>query len=222
MTRPPEAEPGRGGARPGQRSSSDDGCELQLAQALIALHRSERAPRPVVQQVESRLAGCSQPRSGSAAWTRRLDALLAQLAGWPLAGLVALVPLLLMTWQEQRLAAARRQAAEAAMVQAEQRSLERAGQEVTLSGVALPGSLQWRMYGDEIGMGHCEGRFQLQPEAGTPVHVRWTRCDLPDELSGELRRVFSPLHGAAPFPVSVRGHWARAGEFEALGLRLQP
>lgn len=223
MTRRREAAAGGRLALPAPPELGD-GCEQQLAQELIALHRAERAPLAVVQQVESRLAGGGKPLSFRAAWARRLDAFLAPLAGWPVAGVVALVPLLLLTWQSQRLEAERRQLAEVATLQAEERSRKLANQEVTVSGVAVPGSLQWRIYGDEIGMGHCEGRFLL--ELGglreAPVRVHWTRCDLPEALSGELRRVFSPLQGAVPFPVSVRGYWARVGEFEALGLRLEP
>lgn len=218
MTGQRQPETGRQQAQPG----ADDGAELQLAQTLIALHRAERAPRAVVRQVQARLAEGRRP-SVSRAWARRLDALLAQLGGWPLAGVVALVPLLLLTWQHQRLNAERRQLAEDAAAQAEQRSKELAGKELTLSGVAVPGSLQLRMDYDDTGLAHCQGSFLLQPEDSlrqAPVRVRWTRCDLPDELSGELKRVFSPLRGAPPFPVSVRGHWVRAREFQALGLRL--
>jgi hypothetical protein len=210
------------GKAPSAEPGADDGAALQLAQTLIALHRSERAPRALVRQVEAHLAGGSKS-AVPAAWARRLDALRAQLAGWPLAGVVALVPLLLVTWQHQRLSLERRQTAEAAALQAEQRASELAVEEVTLSGVAVPGSLQLVLSGDDIGMGHCSGSFLMEPEGGhgpAPVRVRWSRCDLPEELSGELRRVFSPLRGAPPFPVRVRGHWAHAREFEALGLRL--
>jgi hypothetical protein len=220
VTRQLQREAGRQPARPGGQRTEEEVAELQLAQTLIALHRSERAPRAVVQQVEARLLAGRRP-TASRAW--RLDALLAQLGGWPLAGVVALVPLLLLTWQHQRLMVERRQLADEAAAQAEQRSQELAGKEVTLSGVAVPGSLQLRMDYDDTGLAHCQGSFLLEPEDSlrqAPVRVRWTRCDLPDELSGELRRVFSPLRGAPPFPVSVRGHWARAREFEALGLRL--
>lgn len=197
----------------------------ELAQALIALHRAERAPRAVVRQVQLSLAGTNTAYSRRVSWLRRLNALLVQSAGWPVAGVVALLPLLLLAGQHQRLEAERRQATEAVALQAEQHLRELAGKEVTLSGVAVPGSLKSVMYGDEIGMGRCEGSFLMEQDGGSPgapVRVRWTRCDLPDELSGELRRVFSPMRGAPPFPVSVRGHWARAGEFEALGLRVQP
>lgn len=53
------------------------------------------------------------------------------------------------------------------------------------------------------------------------VRVFWTRCDLPGELSDELRRVFSPIRGSPPVSLSVRGRWARENEFHALSLRLQ-
>lgn len=220
MSRLDEPEVGGGEPQPGEPGA--DHCELQLAQTLIALHRAERAPRAVLQRAEARLAGGRAAACG-AVWARRLDTLLVQLAGWPLAGVVALVPLLLLTWQHQRLNAERRQTAEVAALQAEQHSQERAGKEVTLSGVAVPGSLQLRMDYDDTGIAHCAGSFLLEPRDNlrhAPVRVRWTRCDLPDELSGELRRVFSPQRGSPPFPVSVRGHWAHAREFEALGLRL--
>lgn len=79
------------------------------------------------------------------------------------------------------------------------------------------------MYGDEMGMGHCEARFLLTPDGSRePVRMHWTRCDLPEALSDELRRLFSPVRGASPLKVKALGHWARTGEFEALELRLPP
>jgi hypothetical protein len=199
----------------------EEDAELRLAQRLVALHRSERAPRTVVRQVESFVRGRSEPRR-SLRWTRRLEVLPMQVSGWPGAGMLALVLSVLVPWQHQRVESARR---DAAKWQAEQNAKELGNSDVTASGLAVPGSLQWRMYGDELGMGYCEGSFLLAPADGSraaPVRVHWTRCDLPDALSAELQRRFSPAAGAPLLPVSVRGHWARAQEFEALGMQLQP
>jgi hypothetical protein len=206
-----EAEP--------EHAGEEDRSELELAHTLVALHRAERAPVAVRERVDSCLQGRRPPRSGRAAWAVRLDALMAQMGGWPGAGAVAVVALLLLTWQH-------RQANEGRNPQsAEHGPTALAEPEATVNGVAVPGSLQWRMSGDEIGMGHCDASFLLTPSGapnGEPLRVSWTRCDLPDELSEELRRVFSPVRGAPPLRLSARGRWARENEFEALSVRLQP
>lgn len=210
--------------RPPRPEMSSDEPELQLAQTLIALHRSERAPRAVLARVEARMAGWSEPRGGRAVW-RRLELLFVQLAGWPGAGVVAVALLLLVSWQHQQAEAGLRQRAEVALRPAESPSKQLAATEVTVRGLAVPGSLQSRLSGDENGMGICEGHFLLTPEGAPheePIRVHWTRCDLPDALSAELQRVFSPVRGAPLLSVSVRGHWAGAKELDALGLRLQP
>jgi hypothetical protein len=209
MTRRGELERRRGKA-PCHDGAEDTG-ELLLAQTLIALHRSERAPRAVLKQVQARLASKSE-RPGAGGWARRLGGILRQLAERPLTAVVVLVLMSLVTWQRQQTEAARQEA-------------ELGAAEVFVAGRAVPGSLQLRMEGEEMGMRHCEGHFLLAPEDAAhaaPVRVRWNRCDLPDALSDELRRLFSPVHGAPSLSVRVRGYWVRANELEALGLRLQP
>jgi hypothetical protein len=209
VTRQRERERPRGKAP--FRDGPEDTGELPLAQTLAALHRSERAPRAVLKQVQERLANESERAAGSS-WARWLEGLMLQIAGWPLAAVVAALLMSFVTWQRQQTEAARREA-------------ELGAAEVAVTGRVVRGSLQFRIYGDEAGMGLCEGHFLLAPEDApyaAPVRVRWTRCDLPDALSDELRHPFSPVHGAPRLSVRVHGHWARANEFEALGLRLQP
>jgi len=216
MTEPLEQPPG---AARRERAGDEELSELQLAQTLIALHREQQAPRAVREQVESRLQGEGLQRSGRAAWARRLDALMAQIAGWSGAGVVAVVALLLLTWQHQQAGEARESRA------TELGPSALAEPDAIVSGVVVPGSLQWRMSGDEIGMGRCEASFLLRHGDAAhdePMHVSWTRCDLPDELSEELRRPFSPVRGAPPLSLEARGRWARENELDALSLRLLP
>jgi hypothetical protein len=204
--------------------ASDDDAELPLAQTLVALHRSERAPRELLEHVQSHLQGLAS-RTGRAAASRRWDIIMARSAGWPGACGVAVAAVLLLTWQHRQADEARRWS-----TLRESRSFEHgptapAELEATVTGVLVPGSLQWRMYGDDIGMGHCDAHFLVTPAGaphGAPIRVRSTRCDLPDELLEELRRPFSPLRGLPALSVSARGRWAGEGEFEALGLSLQP
>jgi hypothetical protein len=209
MTRQRELE-GRRGEAP-FRDGADDSGGLPLAQTLIALHRSERAPPALLKQVQVRLAS-QRERAGGDSWARRLGGVMLQIAERPLTALVALVLMSFVTWQRQQTEVARQEA-------------ELGAAEVFVAGMAVPGSLQLRMEGDEMGMGHCEGHFLLAPEDpahAAPVRVRWNRCDLPDALSDELRRLFSPVDGAPPLSVRVRGYWVRANELEAIGLHLQP
>jgi len=209
----------RPGAAESGRTGDDDRSELQLAHTLIALHRAEQAPRVVHEQVESRLQARRVSRSGRAAWARCVGVFMAQIAGWPGAGVVAVVALLLLTWQHRQA----EEAGESRTTEAGPTAL--ADAEATVSGEAVPGSLHWQLSGDEIGKGHSEASIWMTPSGAPrdePLRVFWTRCDLPDELSEELRRVFSPVRGAPPLSLSARGRWARENEFEALSVRVQP
>lgn len=148
---------------------------------------------------------------------------MARITGWSGAAAVAVGALLLLTWQHRQADEARRRLMVSKSGPSEPGPALLAEPEASVRGVAVPGSLQWRMYGDEIGMGLCEAQFLLARDgAARPIRVRWTRCDMPDELSDELRRLASPVRGAPALSVSARGHWARESEFEALSLRLQP
>jgi hypothetical protein len=212
MTRPPELERRRSRAplRDGAEEEEEDGGELTLEQTLIALHRSERAPRGVLKQVQARLK--LESERPSVKWARHLEGLMGQLSGWPLAAVVAIL-ISLVTWHRQQREAVWHEVAELDTP------------ESAISGVFVPGSLQLRLSGDPQGMGVCEGHFLLgagDASPTAPARVRWTRCDLPDALTDELRRPFSPMQAAAPLRLLVRGHWAGANEFEALGLRLLP
>jgi hypothetical protein len=204
--------------------ASDCTPEPRLAETLIALHRSELAPARVVNRIAAHLDALASvvPARREGRWQSLLVVLRTNLAGVPTGLGLAVVLSLLLTWRQQL--------ADAPPEQADQVRDVPPADEVLLSGTAVPGSLELRRYADPDGMGQCEGQFLLnQGEVGSgeaqresPIRVRWTRCDLPDALLGELKRRFSPVAGAPRVPVSVWGRWQRADEFEGRRLRLQP
>jgi hypothetical protein len=211
MTRQLDVERRRARAPLLDGAAGDDAGEQTLAKTLIALHRSERAPSGVLKQVQARLKSESE-RPAGVGWMQCMQDLMGQVAGWPLAAVVAIL-ISLVAWHRQQRDSAWREVAELGAA------------ELSVTGVAVPGSLQLRLDGDNDGMGKCEGHFLLLPDDAphaAPVRVNWMRCDLPDALADELGRLFSPVQKAMPLSILVRGHWAGASEFEALGLRLLP
>lgn len=202
--------------------ASDCAPEQGLADALIALHRSERAPDSVVQRIAARLdvLPSVSPAPRHAPWRRILDVLRTNLAGASVGLAFALVVALLVTLRQQ--------SADTASTESDRLGDELGAEEVLLTGTAVPGSLQSRMIADADGVVTCEGQFLLSlgalgsPEAQSEsiIRVRWTRCDLPDALSAELKRRFSPMIGAPRVPVSVWGRWQGAGEFDGRRMRL--
>jgi hypothetical protein len=184
--------------------------EAELAKSLIALHRAERAPDRVIEQVAIRMdAQAAAPARPSLAWLSQLGALRRQVSADAGAWLLAAALAVLVTWHQRAAQGPWDASGDPAPAAAD-----------PLTGIAVPGSLERRIYGDAWGAGHCEGQFLVRPEGQLrAVRVHWTRCDLPDALSSELRRSSSPREAAAPGHVSLWGSWRRAEEFDAVRFR---
>lgn len=102
----------------------------------------------------------------------------------------------------------------------EQPAAHRAAGLVSLSGVAVPGSLRWRSGAAADGGAQleCQYLFSLEPAGSAPIRVRWTRCEFPGELRECTQRPSSAVSG--PLRVFVSGRWSTPGQLEATEIRV--
>jgi hypothetical protein len=97
-----------------------------------------------------------------------------------------------------------------------------AAQQISLDGVAVPGTLRWRdgAAGYDTNVRECLYRFSLQPAGSAAIEVHWKRCTFPAELRAQTQRLSSPISGE--LRVSVTGHWLEPGRLEASELHVLP
>jgi hypothetical protein len=185
------------------RSSSP---EAALLARLARLHRSEAAPAAARARFAENIARLETALPAAVRRPRLLRA-----AVWvPLAAMAAAA----LAWLPVR--------PERVTPLREPAPVPSTAQPVSLSGVAVPGTLRWRdgAAGYDSNERRCLYRFSLQPAGSPAIEVHWKQCTFPAELRAHTQRLSSSISGE--LRISVTGHWLEPERLEASELRVLP